>query len=32
MIIDYGLAFKIDDYAPPKKPPLTGWAHLWKPS
>jgi len=30
MIIDYGLAFKIDDYAP-QKPPLTGWAFM-KPS
>jgi hypothetical protein len=30
MIIDYGLAFVIDDYGI-QKPPLTGWAFM-KPS
>ena len=27
LIIDYGLAFKIDDYAP-QRPSLTGWAFM----
>lgn len=30
LIIDYGLAFQIDDYAP-QKPSLTGWTFM-KPS